>query len=458
MRRWLSLLTLGLMSIPLVLWWQGMPLNAIGQEELPAPRRAPDSPQYRGAGSCAAAACHNSHIVNANAASEFAIWSSQDRHAKAYEVLFEERSTLIQKHLRSKAPAHEEQRCLNCHVTPNLDPSFISEARYFKTDGVSCESCHGPAGKWLGVHHLPAWQKLSSDAKKIQGMSDTQSLVGRAQVCVRCHVGEAGMDVDHDLIAAGHPRLHFEFTAFHAFMPRHWPDAKDRDPLASSRGRRDFEARAWVVGKMATARAALELLADRAADSKKPWPEFAEHDCAACHQDLQASRKSKERGPRKLGTMPWGHHVNLTPEILAILGDRDNAAKIKTTLTDLQDAMTKAIKPNRDNVARDAKSAALLLNSLLDQLDHRLPDVLDVNQLLEAVLGKEGRAYADQATQIDLGAAALYRAHRDLKRTLPAKLYDSLLQRKMDNPKSYDPEAIRRRLGEFKNLDIKKDP
>ena len=198
-------------------------------------------------------------------------------------MLFADRSKQIQKYLNQKTEAHEDQRCLSCHVAPGFDvKQHLPDAPYFKTDGVSCESCHGPAGKWLNVHHLATWRSLNAEAKKIQGMNDTQSLVGRAQLCARCHVGEAGMDVDHDLIAAGHPRLHFEFAAFHAHMPRHWPDTKDHA------GKHDFEARAWAIGQLATAHAALKLLAHRAGDAGKPWPEFAEHDCLGAQFQIAA--------------------------------------------------------------------------------------------------------------------------------------------------------------------------
>src|SRR5205823_3686488 len=114
-------------------------------------------------------------------------------------------------------PAHEEQRCLSCHVAPDYDVNKPPcDAPYFKTDGVSCESCHGPAQDWLARHHLDAWKNETRAEKNRLGMTDTQSLAGRAQLCARCHVGAAGMDVDHDLLAAGHPRLSFEFAAFHA--------------------------------------------------------------------------------------------------------------------------------------------------------------------------------------------------------------------------------------------------
>src|SRR5207253_2017930 len=97
-----------------------------------------------------------------------------------------------------------------------------------------------------------------------------------------CHVGgpsEDGRpprDVDHDLIAAGHPRLEFEFSGSLANLPAHWSE-KGRNAAP------DFPARAWAIGQVASAGAALELLGDRARAAEQQsgrWPEFSEYDCA----------------------------------------------------------------------------------------------------------------------------------------------------------------------------------
>src|SRR5205807_1861790 len=85
-----------------------------------------------------------------------------------------------------------------------------------------------------------------------------------AETCVGCHVGSPAVpafpgarDVNHDLIAAGHPRLNFEFAAFLFNLPRHWNEEK-KTPSPGAEGG------TWVVGQAITAKAALELLAHRA--------------------------------------------------------------------------------------------------------------------------------------------------------------------------------------------------
>ena len=66
------------------------------------------------------------------------------------------------------------------------------------------------------------------------GFMDTKNLVSRIEQCAGCHIGQdarGGLplrDVNHDLIAAGHPRLNFEFAAYHENQPKHWKSSAAR--------------------------------------------------------------------------------------------------------------------------------------------------------------------------------------------------------------------------------------
>src|SRR5262249_15141429 len=116
---------------------------------------------------------------------------------------------------------------------------------------------------------------------KTHGMTDLSDAKTQAKVCAGCHVGAApsnGLpprEVDHDLIAAGHPRLAFEFTAFRNNLPPHWSPARTEPPNAGA------------VAELVAADMSLDLLAYRAGRAKGPWPEFAEYDCFACHASLR---------------------------------------------------------------------------------------------------------------------------------------------------------------------------
>src|SRR5262249_10930446 len=152
---------------------------------------------------------------------------------------------------------------------------------------------HGPAGKsdqpWLYVHTGADWKKLSVDQKQQHGMRPIRDVKVQAQVCAGCHVGAPAAndaplrDCNHDMMAAGHPRLNFELTAFRANLPPHWGGAgkTKRKPVPEV-------AKVWAIGQVVSAKASLDLLADRAERADKaPWPEFAAYACNSCHADLQ---------------------------------------------------------------------------------------------------------------------------------------------------------------------------
>ena len=59
-------------------------------------------------------------------------------------------------------------------------------------DGVSCESCHGPAAGWLGPHTVKGWENQSSEQKAKLGMTDLRDVAVRSHTCLHCHLGHRG--------------------------------------------------------------------------------------------------------------------------------------------------------------------------------------------------------------------------------------------------------------------------
>ncbi|MFO0801822.1 MAG: hypothetical protein U0791_01680 [Gemmataceae bacterium] len=153
---------------------------------------------------------------------------------------------------------------------------------------MSCEACHGDAGKWMPKH--TTWGKTDRAAGyDATGMAKLFDIGERAVICAGCHVGAAAddsrgypvRDMNHDMIAAGHPRLNFDFAEYQRWLRPHWQE-EDRSP--------EFEVKAWLVGRAAHAEAATKLTADRESRGKAgsaPWPEFAESSCVSCHHKLE---------------------------------------------------------------------------------------------------------------------------------------------------------------------------
>ena len=125
-------------------------------------------------------------------------------------------------------------------------------------------------------------------------------------------------DVNHDLIAAGHPRLNFEFAAFSTNLPPHWNTkrTKPADP-----------AQAWKVGQAMSAHAAADLLAYRACPKagSAPWPEFAEYDCFACHRELATTLRptSTAEVHNQPGTIPLSRWYSTMPNVMAKIPELD---------------------------------------------------------------------------------------------------------------------------------------
>ena len=247
-----------------------------------------------GAGSCTSSGCHAA-AVEGHAAwqSSYTVWATRDPHARAERVLHEPLAARIVALLAARdpahapVPAHQHTACIGCHATGRGPLAH---------DGVSCESCHGPAGDWLVAHTLPGWRAAGNTL----GMVDLADPFTCAQQCAGCHVGGPptadGLprEVSHDLIAAGHPRLAFELRAFKRAEPPHWRDrfAAGEAAEATADAPRLDPLDEWALGRLGAVRVFLDQVARQAAASTRPgsgvdagvWPEFTAFDCYGCHR------------------------------------------------------------------------------------------------------------------------------------------------------------------------------
>jgi hypothetical protein len=274
--------------------------------------------RFVGTASCTSANCHGGDgsrpvraAGDALSPQAYSIWVQRDPHAGAYAVLYNAESQRMA--ARLGITAHTDDRCLNCHAI-NAGPGELTRsARHTLHDGVGCEACHGAAEKWLDEHKWERWSARTAAEKGSLGYRDVKDVVARARLCAECHIGSERRDVNHDLIAAGHPRMTFELSAYHANLPKHWQD--DGEPGD------ELDARLWLAGQAVSAESCLAQLARRADDESPVWPEFAEYDCFACHHDLaDPSWRQTEfasSGLANPGGLRWGSwHFALLPALL----------------------------------------------------------------------------------------------------------------------------------------------
>ncbi|MGO8898132.1 MAG: multiheme c-type cytochrome [Isosphaeraceae bacterium] len=426
-----------------------------------------------GSGSCSAVACHGSiaRVARSNVRrNEHTTWITQDPHSSAYQTLLGDRSERIVLNLSAWAgpvlPAERDERCLACHTTPRPEAELEVTAT-LNQDGVGCESCHGGAAKWLGPHTTERWKGLDSKIKEREyGLRATKELAQRVKVCTGCHVGRRSPDglppqeVNHDLIAAGHPRLNFEFAAYQENLPVHW-DEKERNAAA------DFPALAWAVGQLATTKAALELLRRRAACGTSPWPEFSEFSCFSCHHELadeEWRRKRPADDPKVRSDVPrWGSwHVPMARALAladkpAGLDPRDDGKPFEVAIEKLLAEMTKPIP--------DRKEIPCQVNALLEPLDRRLREVssrsfslAEVERLItmfDDPKAWEGVDCWDHATQRYLALVPFYQVwcrlgadrvadQRKLKQRLDELLRRLTFDEGFESPQGFDPARVRK--------------
>ena len=126
--------------------------------------------QYIGAESCAKL-CHKS----AAKGKQLPIWQ-ESKHAKAYGTLGTPEAKAIAK-AKGIADPQKADACLKCHTTAHGVSDELLGAKFSKTEGVGCESCHGAGSLY----------------KKMATMKDREKAVAAGLVipdektCLGCH-------------------------------------------------------------------------------------------------------------------------------------------------------------------------------------------------------------------------------------------------------------------------------
>ena len=348
---------------------------------------AEDSP-FVGSQTCNSVSCHGrselrrvAGVVRGASLREFVLFEQFDPHASAARTLRSSEFLAILDRLSEPkdgpSRAKVYQQCAQCH-----DPEGIAgeaAASSAASRGISCESCHGGAKNWLATHYE---RDVSRSSLVAAGMRDTKDLNVRAELCASCHVGSAERNVNHELLAAGHPPLRFELASYHRKLTSHdetgkqshWNDARERI------GTKDFEVKLWEAGQLASTKAALTLLESRAHRAALAfaedhpagvsWPEFAEYDCFSCHQRL---RPAETRNKAQAAGLPeWGQWN------FVFVAANAEAKELNALRAEMKKAFTaqpEAVEVEAANVRKTLTSSLLqreaTSNQLLDLLELR---------------------------------------------------------------------------------------
>jgi len=425
--------------ITLVLMLAAATLLAQQPADSPANRQPPTANEpgrYLGAASCSSSGCHGStEPLDATKVlqNEYYTWLNSDRHAQAYNVLFNERSARIAKNMRLRKRAYEEDACLDCH-TSNIPAQQIVGAIDLE-DGVQCEVCHGPASGWRAEHTEEGWTHEQSVAR---GMIDLRDLPVRAHNCHRCHLGSEQKEVDHELIASGHPILAFELDNYTESMPPHWTPGRDTHGV-----------RAWAVGQVMKFRDSLRNLARHARGDE--WPEFSDMSCYNCHHDLKGSAWRQQRGwPDRAGLPTW------SPQhwaMLRLLIGRV-APQSRDELDPLVRQLARGVSRMNDpaGVASTADRARVVAESLIPKIDAVRWSDGEVRSLMTAItndrdfiLTSDVHAAEQHALALQSLNSALTRRNPRLLRGALTKSIDALFD-EIANRDDYEPSRFVEKL------------
>ncbi len=390
--------------------------------------------QFVGVAACANSGCHGStQPLQASRVlqNEYYTWLNSDRHARAYNVLFNDLSARIVRNMHLRRKAYQESLCLDCHST-NVPASKIA-GRIDLEDGVQCEACHGPAGGWRGEHTEPGWTHEQSVQR---GMTDLRDLRVRAHSCNHCHLGSAEKEVDHELIASGHPLLAFELDNYSETMPAHWTPRRETHGVP-----------AWAVGQAMAFRDSLANLARHARGEK--WPEFSDMACANCHHSLEGSQSRQARGwPGRAGLPAW------SPKqwaVLRLIVDRA-APSARAQLDDSVKTIAARVSRMNDpaGVAGAAEEAKRAIESALPRITTLTWRDEDVRAMMRAIAGDDGVTYDVQSAQqaalaLQSLAAALTRNHPALLKSAMTDALDAVFA-DVQNKDRYDPARFAEKL------------
>ncbi|MBE7465074.1 MAG: hypothetical protein HS116_16475 [Planctomycetes bacterium] len=382
----------------------------------------PQGIKYTGAGACSAAACHGSATPKEGGATrhnENHVWSNNDKHAKAYTSLSNDVSKDLAKKLNIPDPTKSE-KCIDCHALSGLHlangskrivlkPEDIQAKGYSIEDGVSCDSCHGPADKYLKAHTEKGWtDKLRKElgAQKLYdewGLYDTKNMKFRANQCISCH-----LQISSELIQAGHPELPFELHVFSS--DEAWIHWRDKTPWSGTK--------AWAMGQTVALRESAYQLAGRLEQKAREdlvvdsYYQLAAHALMTRHVAALVDKAKLDELDKHLKAA----HDGWTDPAKAA-GALKEMAKTAEALADAVDKFTFSEEVTtkwRSGIAAEGEACGNVGFRAAEQL------VLSLTSL-SMVLDKEGKGDADarQATMDKLYEVLATREDFDKKKFIP---------------------------------------
>jgi Cytochrome c554 and c-prime len=152
--------------------------------------------KYVGATTCVGA-CHKSE----NQGKQYDIWKGT-KHSEAFKTLQTPLADSFARQRGYSTPAAETPQCVKCHVLgkdiveAELSPTFD------KTEGVQCETCHGPGSEYRKLAIMKDREKATQNGLIIHNEGEL--------FCIHCHNQESpsfkGFSYDEMWAKIKHPK------------------------------------------------------------------------------------------------------------------------------------------------------------------------------------------------------------------------------------------------------------
>jgi hypothetical protein len=266
-------------------------------------------------------------------------------------------------------------------------------------------------------------------------MYPSEQPLRRAELCLSCHMGTRDKFATHEIMAAGHPRLHFELEVFTYNQPPHFVVDDD---YVLRKGRIE-KMSLWVTGQIANARRYLELLQTNLAVPDSFLPQFALYDCFSCHHPTDKLRWS--RGRVGAGIQPGTLRVQKYPLVMLQAIAEVLAPGEVSQLVAATDALTRAGQKDATSVRTEAQKVHGWIDGHADwtRRKYAAGEIAKVRKTVLRYAAEEKASDFATAEQVVMGTESLSYAFGDHD-THKAAL-DSLY-RAVSSASSFDPSQF----------------
>ncbi|MBV9859453.1 MAG: hypothetical protein JO038_05035 [Alphaproteobacteria bacterium] len=404
---------------------------------------------HLGVAACAGSNCHGATEPIAGSSvmqNEFTIWTTRDKHRRAYDVLLDDRAVRMARAL-GLPDAKSAPVCLDCHAD-NV-PAEERGRQFQLADGVGCEACHGGASTWLGIHI----SGVSHRDNLAAGLYPTEQPVARAEKCLSCHFGDAGRFVNHRLYGAGHPRLTFELDTFTAIEPAHF--VVDRDYVQRKGVITDLQV--WSAGQAIALVRRMDALLDPRHNHQGTFPEPALFDCQSCHHVFDSLHAPR---PTATGLGPGTVKLNdANAAMLRVAAQRIAPAAATALATHMQE-LHRATDTDWTLVQREAGAVRRAAVELVPALAGHQFTAQDMRAMADGVIAAALNGGADEyshAEQTTMALESLVSGMRsagflDDGRAQALKTAMSGLYESFANDAVYRPDAFVKALHDFQRM------